>query len=200
VYLLRAGEYRQAMQTCEAGLALYPGDSVLDNIRAVALLEMEHHTEALAVFEELLTRVQQQGALEDAAMTRRSRESLEALLLNNVAYASLLSLPESGMVQRAVACGRQAFRMAPWMREIRGTWGATLVEAGDVEQGLKYLAEAAREAETPRARAANLAASAIGHHRLGREDDATRLFLQAEQLDPSAAIVKRARAELALAA
>jgi tetratricopeptide (TPR) repeat protein len=122
--------------------------------------------------------------------------SREALFLNNVAYATLLTSSEPNALQRAYDHARRAFRMAPWLGAIRGTWGAVLVETGDVEQGLACLTEAAQEAETPRAKAANLAYAAIGHHRLGRRDEAAKLLEEARGLGLAGNLLNRAEVEL----
>ena len=196
VYLLRSGRYAQAIETCDRALALYPAHTSVENTRAAALLETGHHTEALAIFEQLLARIQSPDPLPELG-TSQVREAMEALLVNNVAYGSLLS--SSGMrdLQRARNCARRAYRMAPWIQAIRGTWGAVLIETGDVEEGLVYVSDAAREAETPRAKAVNLSHAAIGYHRLGRTDEAMRLLCEARHLDPASTMVKRAEAEMA---
>ena len=201
-HLLRVGDYQRAAKTSEAGLALYAGHTILENTRAVALLEAGHHAQALAAFDELLARVQRPDLSDlggEPGVQRPDREYMEALLLNNVAYASLFSVAEPGAAQRAKDCAQRAFLMAPWLREVRGTWGATLIETGDIEQGLTHVTEAAREADTPRAKAAYLAHAAIGHHRLGRDAEATALLGEARLLDPTGIMVKKADVELALA-
>jgi tetratricopeptide (TPR) repeat protein len=199
-HLLRERHYQRALEICEAGLAHFPAHSLLENSRAVALLEMGHHRQALDIFEELLARAQCADEPEQPGITGLARDHVEALLLNNVAYASLLSDSAPQALQRARICARHAWRMTPWLREIQGTWGAVLIETGDVEEGLTHVAEAAREADTARAKAANLAVSAIGHYRLGKKDEAARLLKEARHLDPTGQMVTRAQGELALLA
>jgi tetratricopeptide (TPR) repeat protein len=197
-HLLRTGRYEQALNVCERGLSRYPGSGVLENTKAVALLEMGMHQEALAIFDELLARVQSPDPPAEPGLIGRALSSMEPLLWNNVAYTTLVASSDPQAPQRALEYARRAFRMAPWVQAIRGTWGAVLIETGDVEQGLEYVSGAAQEADTPRSKAANLAHTAIGYHRLGRTGEATRLLGEAKRLDPASVVVKWAEAQLAL--
>jgi tetratricopeptide (TPR) repeat protein len=200
VHLLRSGRYEQALDLCERGLSAYPGSGVLENTKAVALLEMGEHQQALAIFDELLARVQSPDPPVGPGLNHRALSLMEPLLWNNVAYTILVIKSDPQAPHRAREYARRAFRMAPWVQAIRGTWGAVLIETGDVEEGLVHVSDAAREADTSRAKAANLAHAAIGYHRLGRADEATRLLGEARHLDPASIMVKRAEAELALVA
>jgi tetratricopeptide (TPR) repeat protein len=194
-YDLRAGAYDQALEAGDDGLALYPGNTLLGNVRAVALLELERHAEAQDQFEDLLARLRTGEQDDELAVTGLNRHLLEAILLNNVAYASLLSQPDPGALQRARDSSRRAFRLAPWIPSIQGTWGSLLVETGEIEKGIKHLAEVAGAQDTDRAKAANLAYTAIGHHRLGDAEQAATLLQQATTLDPTGYIVRQAQAE-----
>lgn len=195
-YDLKAGAYARALQASDDGLALYPDNSLLGNVRAVALLELERHVEAREQFEGLLARLQAGQHDEGLAATGQNRDLLEAILLNNVAYAAILDPSDPGALQGARNLARQAFRMAPWIPSIQGTWGSLLVETEEIELGLKHLEEAARFQETAKARASNLAHAAIGYHRLGNGKKATTLLQEAAALDAAGFMVRKARAEV----
>jgi tetratricopeptide (TPR) repeat protein len=196
VYALRSKAYAKALAASEAGLAEYPGNTMLKNVQAIALLEMGHPAEALALFHELLANVQADPYAEEPGLRENSHYLMRAILLNNVAYTSMLVATTPAELQATFEQARAAYRLAPWIAHIQGTWGSLLVEIGRLDTGLAHLLAAAKQHDEARGKAANLAHAAIAYHRQGNRDKATATFQKALALDATVDMVKRAQAEL----
>ena len=76
---------------------------------------------------------------------------------------------------------------------MQGTWGSVLVETGSVEQGIAHLLEAQKEHDSDKDKASNLAYVAIGYHRLGDAEKASKFLQQAAALDASNFVVRKAQ-------
>jgi hypothetical protein len=182
-FAIAAGEKFQTQEgetglaIADRGLALYPEHGILHSNRLGLLLLAHRYEEALSLIMAKLD-----GAYPDPAV--------QALDLNNAAW-SILMLARAGRLKGSgytLAQGKEyaewAFAMLPWMAAVEGTWAAYLVETGDPEQGIVHALAAAKHQEMAEYRATNLAHAAVGHHRLGRHDQARTLLAQAQALAP----------------
>jgi predicted Zn-dependent protease len=188
--------FSRAVEVCEAGLALYPDSTLLKSNLAIALLELERPAEASMLFRELLERFLAQPAAREPGITEDNRTLVKTMLLNDVAYATVLASPGQEELQQACRHARQAFRMMPWMPNVQGTWGSVLVESGAVKEGIEQLLEAEKFTDIPKSRADVLAHAAAGCWRLGDEARATELLRKATTLDARAYMVRRVQAEM----
>jgi tetratricopeptide (TPR) repeat protein len=195
VYDLEENGYARAVHVSQAGLALYPESTLLKNVQAVALLEMGQHAEALEVFKNLLTSFQKEEP-HDTGITDDNREFMRAILLNNIAYALVLSEPDPEGLQQAHNYARQAFRMLPWLAPVQGTWGTVLVHMGRAQEGIKHLLEACARNEMKKYQASNLAHAALGYQQLGDAEKASETLRQALALDASDYVVQKVKTEL----
>jgi tetratricopeptide (TPR) repeat protein len=196
---LRRRDYAQAVEVCEAGARLYPNNTLIKNTQAVALLELGQHAQALALFRELLEAFLKEQP-QELGIPGIDRSMVQAMLLNNVAYTSLFCFSGSEAVKQAYRYARQAFRMAPWIASIQGTWGAALIENGAVKEGIGHLLLAEEHSEIPKSRAQNLAYAAEGYRRLGDKTKADELLRKAVKLDSSSYLVRQVQANLRMGA
>jgi tetratricopeptide (TPR) repeat protein len=199
LYAMKRKAYDRVIEVCEDVLALYPDRAFLFNdVKALALLNLDQHVEALALFQELLMHLETSQPIERLEIMDTNRALTKAVLLNNVAYTTLLNSPGPEALKQAYKHAQQAFRMAPWLVFTQGTLGAVLVEMGRVEEGLKHLLGAAEYHEDAKSKATVLAHAAVGHQRLGNAEKAAALLQEAKALDASAYMVKKAQAELTM--
>ncbi len=119
----------------------------------------------------------------------------QALLLNNTAWAGLLM---GGLANLELATERAcvAFAMMPWQPSIRGTYGALLVERGDLTHGESHLNWAFRHHEDQRSKAIVLAYCALAQQRRGRSGPATQTLARANAMSPFDLVVKRIAQEI----
>lgn len=193
MYALQDQAFAQAAELCRAGLALYPDNPYLENVLAVANLELGNMAEAATVFKRQLEELDQRGT-EAVGVTDETREGLRAILLNNVAMTLLLDGDGPEREPLMIAHAQQAYAIAPWVSAIEGTWGAVLIETGRPELGLTYLQAAHSDDESPRERASTLAYIAWAQQLLGRAQESEEAMQQALALDPGHYMVRRAQA------
>lgn len=193
------GEFTQAEATARAGLVNAPRHPFLLNLHGVALLELGRAAEARAIFEA------QAAADTEAEVVRLvpdadSQAMLRALNDNNLAYALLLDQAAGPDLARARDLAAAAFAVMPWEASIEGTLGATLVETGAIEEGLRHLVAAGRYYDRPRSRAANLAWRALALHQQGEGEQAQALLREAAQLDGAGPAAQHIARRIAAAA
>lgn len=172
----------EAHQACEAGLGLYPQDTTLRNYLAILLNKLGEPSQALQILKETLSRP-------DLSPIQR------ALTMNNFSWVTLSTGKDT---EAAYDYAQQTFRMAPWVPSFEGTFGAALVEVGEIEQGIYHLLQAYEHHPTCSNQATNLAYAAIGYYRLGDAEQAKERLEQALAIDMDAEIVQKAQQELGL--
>ena len=196
LYSFKNNNYKQVIRWCEAGLRLYPDNPFLKTNLGIALLELKNYTEALTLFETLLT--EDQRHVKEAGSPESQIPFFKAMSLNNAAYTTLLINYSSDDLKRARLYSEEAFRMTPWNPSIESTWGAVLVETGAVKEGLEHLRQACKYHSTPRSKALNLAHAAIGNWRIGNYDRALELLKEAIALDSECIMVRKAKAAIVM--
>jgi predicted Zn-dependent protease len=172
---------------------------VLQDAKAIVLMETGQLAEAQRLFHSLLTRFVEKQGDEEPGIAATHREVIRAGLLNNLAYSTILAGTTIEDFRQAHAQARQAFRLAPWVPHIQGTWGSTLVEMGWLQEGIEQLLEATRRHNTRRGKAACLAHAAIAYGRLGDVQKASAALRDALAQDPNDYMVKRAQTEVNVA-
>ena len=181
-FFLRAGLDMEQLKSAdglaatEEGLALYPEHPLLrSNWLAQSLLAER--------FDGLLP------ALLDKIEHPSPEPFVQALDLNNLAW-SIFRLHQKGRLAETgftLAQGLEyatwAYAMIPWQPEFEGTYGALLLVTGEAEKAIWHTKAAAKEQTLAENCAANLALAAVGHHRLGQEEQASSLLAQAQALN-----------------
>ncbi len=196
VYALAQQEYERMRQVSQDGLAYHPQHPGLRNNLALALLELQQHAEAAALFASLLESDEQE-LLDAFHLTPEQLPFFQALFRNNLAYALMLQGNSAGDMQEAYAYSKEAFSLVPWDPNIQGTWGAVLVESGEIETGIEHLLQASQYQVTPRSKAVDLAFAAIGYHRLDEKEKAAGLLTQAMQIHDNGYVIQKAKKVLA---
>src|SRR5947209_2159217 len=74
------------------------------------------------------------------------RFEFNAILLNNIAWADLLSWNQD-VLGRACDFSQQAIEALPWESYVKGTRGSALVASGEVERGMILLRQALADNE-----------------------------------------------------
>ncbi len=189
----------QAEAAARAGLVVAPRHPLLLNLRGVAMLELGRAAEAQAVFE-VLAAADMETETAQLIPDPDSQAMIQAMNRNNLAYALLLDQAAGPGLERARELAETAFAVVPWEASIEGTFGATLVETGAVEAGLRHLVAAGAQYDRPRSQAANLAWCALGQQRLGRVEQAQALLREAARLDGAGPAVQRITHRIAAAA
>jgi tetratricopeptide (TPR) repeat protein len=133
--------------------------------------------------------------LEEAISTPDLPKPQQAFVLNNAAWLILLN---KGDVAKAYDYARQAFGVIPWEPSFEGTLGSTLIEMGDIAQGISHVLRAYQNHPLQQNKATNLAYAAIGYYRLGNQQQAKEYLEKAIAIDVEADIVNDARQEMGI--
>jgi hypothetical protein len=183
----------EASQFIREGLALFPGDDFLENLRVFFLLkEGDKLEEAYTAWKTVV-----ESKAIDAAHVLQ-----QAVYYNNYAWTTLMHFPTSDSLQIAHRYAEKAYAMAPWVPFIKGTLAAVYVEQGQYEKGTQWALSVAKEVEedTSPGRdehiAANLATAALGSFRMGDQETAVCYLRQALTLAPDELTVKKVVAEM----
>lgn len=184
VYAFRARNYQQAVEAARAGLALYPDHLYLRNGLAAGLISLEDYQQAASILHELLA----QG--DDLP------PDVRALALNNLANAAIGQEAADPELGQSVDFAREAFRLVPWIPEVRGTLGGALVLHGQTQESLLHLRAVYPDLLTNRARSYNLAFQALARWQQGNAAGAAELLQRALQLDPENRTVARVQAHI----
>jgi tetratricopeptide (TPR) repeat protein len=176
-------QFQQAKISYLHGLSQYPQNLLLKNGLGIAHLEMGEVEEARTIFAQLLEK-------SDA-----SNKGLHSLLLNNLAYANILSDPQ-GLVEEADALSSQVYQNFPWVPAFKGTRGIVLVELGELDEGIALLKQAMEENEEPRNKAIDAAYLAIAEGRKGDIECAKQYLKTAKQFDATCSLINQAQNEV----
>ena len=179
VYAFRARNYQRAVQIARDGLVLYPDQLYLRNGLAAGLISLEDYQQAAPILHDLL------------ALGDDLSPDIRAMALNNLATIAVgqdVADPEIG---QAVDYAREAYRLVPWIAEVRGTLGAALVVHGQTGESLLHLLAVYPDLLTDQARSYNLAFQALAQGRQGNVAGAAELLQRAVQLDPENRTVTR---------
>ncbi len=114
----------------------------------------------------------------------------QAMIFNNTAWAGLLT-GDPAQLEPAAARAGTAFAMMPWHPSIRGTYGALLVEQGDLIDGVTHLDWAFAHHQDNRSKAIALAYNALAQQRQGLSRAATKKLADARALSPHEVVVER---------
>jgi tetratricopeptide (TPR) repeat protein len=190
VYKLQAEQFSQALAEVTKGLTWYPNNSGLLDLSAYCLLVQKQLDEANLRYQRL--------------MTLPDMETIEplqrAIHLNNAGWALLAAQESEQVPPAAKRYIEQAFRMAPWVTYIRGTYGLLLVEEGRYEEGINYLLNVLQEMLNTRNPDLNLsiaevlAECAVAFHKLGNEQEARAHLQKSMQYSPHAIMIGKAQA------
>jgi tetratricopeptide (TPR) repeat protein len=134
-YALQNEEFARVAEVCRAGQALYPDNPYIENMLAVADLELGNLSEAAGVFKRELDALDQRGE-ETIGVTDEAWEVLRALLMNNLAVALMLDGGFQEFRPSVLDYAQQAYSRMSWHHAIESTWGAALVENGRSALGL----------------------------------------------------------------
>ena len=188
-YALQNEEFTRVVEVCREGQILYPDNPYLENMLAVANLELGNLSEAAAVFKRELDALDQRGE-ETIGVTDEAREVLRALLMNNLAVALMLDGSSRDLGPLVLDYAHQAYSSMSWHHAIESTWGAALVENGRPALGLEYLQMAYSGHENDRERAGTLAYIAWAEQLLGRERESAEAMQQALALNAEHSMVR----------
>ncbi len=174
--LIRRDEDEAAMALSLEGLKRFPDDPSLETMQGASLMGLERYEEAREIF------VRLRGLPE-------SSPEYQAMLLNNIAWANLLSR-EACRLAEARELSEKAYRILPWEAYINGTRGSVLVETGEVEAGMTLLQQALAENESLSNQSLNALFLARGLSRLGRKHEAVAMYERAKSLDPTCSLLR----------
>jgi tetratricopeptide (TPR) repeat protein len=172
------GNFQEAFQWFERGLALYPKDPALLVGRGLQLLDSGEFHAARDTFHRLLD----QSSLHPA---------FRPVLMNNIAEANIMA-GDPSLLEEADHFSKEAIAALGNMPQVKGTRGAVLVELGRWDEAIPLLQQAMQENETAANKAENACWIAIAEARRGNRTQAENYLEQARQLWPSAPCLPRA--------
>ncbi len=111
---------------------------------------------------------------------------------NNVGWILLLQ----NKPELALEHARCAYVLLPWLPTVEGTFGAALVETGDVDAGILLLQNAKEISGLPEENASYLAHLALGYAKLGNMAESQQYWEQAIKLAPQEETVAHIRPKL----
>lgn len=169
--------HAQAHRWLDEGSKVFPDNFVLESQRAVVLSDQGQHRSSLRLWVILLARY-------------KPYPNIRPTLLNNIAYAALLSR-EPGLLATADLASRQALELMPWVPHHKGTRGAVLVKLGCHEEGLRLLHQAFQLHKERADRAICACWLAEAYRNLGNQTQSRRYRDLAAGIDPHCPIIKR---------
>ncbi len=173
--LLRRDEYKDrkgALEWSQQGLALFPSNFHLLNIRGILCLDQGDYLRAREIFHQIMP------------TQKPSKSNLNHyLILNNIAYVDVL-LEDPALLAEADDFSKQAYQIGPWEPSFIGTRGSVLVAMGKLEEGIKLLNEAFQAQSTAGNKAENACHLAVAHARMKNLRTAEDYLDLARQLDP----------------
>ena len=179
---LQHHDYEMTQTFSEEGLDQYPDDRHLKNILGIALLEQGGFEEGRSIF---------RGIVMDEEISTLER----GIFLNNIAYANYrINDPE--LLEESLALSEAALDLVPWELAIRSTRGSILIEAGQLEEGIKLLNDR-RYQMLPDPTYANVKSTlAIGYAKQGKIELARETLQKAKDFDPDNKMAKRAETSI----
>lgn len=187
--LLNQRDYSQASLICREVLAQNPSNLMWRSTYATVLIFLNRFADAVVEYDRVFT----------SHRFAQEPGHRRALIYNNAACAAMQVEDWDSAKQHTA----QAFAMAPWLHQIRGTRGALLIETGgadhaDINRGIGQVIEVVdelRELDDPlwdQTIAINLAYAAIGYSRLGEDDAAAEALKDAQSWFADDVVVRRA--------
>lgn len=177
LHLLRSNKVDEAVRLMKTARAEFPDELVIHSLDAVCRIESREWDEARSRHQKM----RQRADLEP---------EWEAMFVNNIAHINLMThQPE--LLPEALAYSQQAYAAIPWVPTVKGTRGATLVAAGQLEEGLCLLHQAFQQHREPQYKAINAAYIAWGLHQQGDAAAARHHLEIAKKLNPHDASMER---------
>jgi len=177
--LLRQRKCQDAIELCLNGLKQYP-DSVLLQIQ---LGHIYSESNELELEKEVLSEIDEPSGLSFFQ---------QAALYNNYGWV-LWRLGDKTAAQVFID---RAYLLAPWNAAILNSKGWSLVEQGNINQGLELLFQSVERAMTRETKASSLGYAAIGLFRKQSVPRAVETLREAEKIAPQAPEVLQAKSEL----
>ncbi len=175
---LQHEDYKFTQTFSEDALRHYPDDRNLKNILGIALLEQGEFSDGRSIFREIITE-------KEISLFERG------LYLNNIAYANY-RMEDPILLEESLELSEEAFNLVPWELAIRSTRGSILIEAGQLEAGIKLLNDR-RYQMLPDPTYANVKSTlAIGYAKQGKIELARKTLQRAKDFDPDNEMAKRA--------
>jgi tetratricopeptide (TPR) repeat protein len=172
-------DMKSAADWTNRGLREYPEDRVLMLHQGTNLIEAQKFADARALFEKLL----QDSDADDLG--------LRALLMNDLACVNVL-IGGKEFLEQADEYSDYALKVLPWVAGVKGTRGMVLVEQGAVDDGVKLLEAALRDAKEPWGRAQSACFLSIAETRRGNMAAAAAYLTLARQLYPDCFLIPKA--------
>lgn len=183
---LTSGSIEEARRWYEKGIDRYPDNFVSTGDLGAYHMQKGEYANARELFKSALERFDS-GAPD-------SLKHLRPLLINNLAYATLLAGGE-GSMEEADRRSLEAYEAAGWMASVKGTRGAVLVEKGEVDDGLKHLKEAMEEHTEPYLKAYNACSLARAYLKKSDPGTAREYLNKAHGLDPNCPLIASVQKE-----
>lgn len=111
---------------------------------------------------------------------------------NNLAWVLLMTHQSTAALEHA----RRAYALLPWLPTVEGTFGATLVETGDLQSGIDLLHQAESFATVPEEHASYLAHLALGYAKLGNKVESQKYWEKALKLATNEETIAHVRPKL----
>jgi tetratricopeptide (TPR) repeat protein len=124
------------------------------------------------------------------ARRHKAAKSMDAYLLNNIAYCYLLS-GDAKLLSKADTCSRLALKQAPGTPAYKGTRGSVLVELGKYKEGLTLLHESLKNHAENYGQALNACYIGVAEARQGSLSESRNYFTVARRLDPDCILLDR---------
>jgi len=179
-FALQHDDYKLTQTLSEDALRQYPDDRNLKNILGIALIEQGSFSDARSIFRKIIT--------------EKEISSFErGLYSNNIAYANY-RLEDPDLLEESLELSEAAVNLVPWELAIRSTRGSILIEAGQLEEGIKLLNDRGYKILSDPTYANVKSTLAIGYAKQGKIELARKNLQRAKDFDPGNEMAKRAEA------
>jgi tetratricopeptide (TPR) repeat protein len=175
--------YEEAKSWFDRAVAIAPENITAINCLGVGLLDLRQYDEARKLFAALAGRPD-------------NEPDSQAGCSNNVAWADFMT-GNDDFISEAMTFSERAMERLPWLPQFKGTRGAVLVWAGDLDAGIKLLEEAFQENYLPSDRASNAAVLALAMRKRGDIEQANGYLKMARDLDLTCSLLERAERAMA---
>ncbi|MEW5828286.1 MAG: site-2 protease family protein [Chloroflexota bacterium] len=165
------GDHREAIRFAEQGAALYPGEPNILNALGYARIYTGEYSRSRDYF------------LQALALEEKLTPAMEAIMLNNVAFADLL-LDDPALLPEADAYSDRACQAYFWEPAVLGTRGGVLIALDQAKEGLDLLRQSLEKGFEKRGKASDACLIAWGEMKLGRPAEAEKYLALARRLDP----------------
>lgn len=172
-------QYEESFKWCEQALTDYPNHLFFLIQRAHILLLLRRYEIASTEWKSLLAR-------DDLPPVQRG------IAYNNYAWSLLMN----GNPQDALVQARCAYALLPWGHYMEGTLGATMIETGTIEEGIKLLVQAGDAITLQADRASHFAHLALAYAKLGKKSESQHYWSQALKLERDNEAIAHVRPKL----